>query len=57
MKEQQRYGDGTYVLKYNESIFDESLFQKMMEFSELPNWQHATPMFFNPIRPTLEYAK
>ena len=57
MKEQQRYGDGTYVLKYNESIFDESLFQKMMEFSELPNWQHATPMFFNPIRQTLEYAK
>jgi hypothetical protein len=57
MKEQQRYGDGTYVLKYNESIFDESLFLKMMEFSELPNWQHATPMFFNPIRQTLEYAK
>jgi hypothetical protein len=57
MKEQQRYGDGTYVLKYNESIFDELLFQKMMEFSELQYWQHATPMFFNPIRPTLEYVK
>ncbi len=53
----QSYGDGSYLLKYNESIFDESLFQKMIEFSELQQWSHANIVFFNPIRQTLEYVK